>query len=118
MQDQRISVRTNLLKTHARISKDGRVWKEVDVLDISCGGLGFISDVELEKSSHLRIEGEVSDFVHSMDLSCDIDIIFVSKTADGFLHGVKFRDMPKAQHTGLGVFIDLTVTKYPTLLLE
>ncbi|MCL1842380.1 MAG: PilZ domain-containing protein [Defluviitaleaceae bacterium] len=118
-QEKRISIRTNLLGVSAKISKDGWKWEEVVVKDISDGGIGFIANAEYPIGEKILLEGEASDFARSMDISCDIKIMFVSPAPDGkFLYGVRFMNMSKAQSTGLGIFIELMVTKYPSLLLE
>ena len=118
-QERRISIRTNLLGVTAKISKDGWKWEDVDVRDISDGGLGFTAETEYPIGEKLVLEGEASDFARGMDISCDIRIVFVSETSDGkYLYGVRFMNMSKAQHIGLGIFIELLVTKYPSLLLQ
>ncbi|MCL2388083.1 MAG: PilZ domain-containing protein [Defluviitaleaceae bacterium] len=118
-QERRISIRTNLLGVTARISKDGWKWEEVAVKDISDGGLGFTSDTDFPIGEKLLLEGEASDFARGMDISCDIKIVFAGTTQEGkYLYGVRFMNMSKAQHTSLGIFIELMVTKYPSLLLE
>jgi c-di-GMP-binding flagellar brake protein YcgR len=117
--ERRISVRTNLLGVTGQISKDGWRWEEITVRDISDGGLGFVAATEYQKGDMLLLEGEVSDFLRSMDISCDIKVVFVGTTSDKkFLYGVGFKNMSKAQRVGLSIFIELMVTKYPSLLLQ
>lgn len=119
MTERRISIRTNLLGVSAKISKDGWKWEEVAVKDISDGGLGFVADSEYPIGEKLLLEGEASDFARGMDISCDIKVVFVGNTPDGkYLFGVRFMNMSKAQQTGLSIFIELMVTKYPSLLLQ
>jgi c-di-GMP-binding flagellar brake protein YcgR len=118
-QERRISVRTNLLGVTAKISKDGWKWEEVTVKDISDGGMGFVAGTDFPIGEKLLLEGEASDFARAMDISCDIKIVFVGSTPEGkHIYGVRFINMSKAQQTGLGIFIELMVTKYPSLLLE
>jgi len=118
-QEHRISARTTLLSVNVQVSVDGRKWTEVEVRDISDGGFGFVSEVEFERGAHLYMEGDVSDFTRQMSISCDIDVIFCGKYSDGRnIYGVKFLNMSKAEHTGLAVFIELMVTKYPKLLVQ
>ena len=119
VQERRISIRTNLLGVSAKISKDGWKWEEITVRDISDGGIGFVAATEYPVGEKLFLEGEASDFAHSMDITCEINIVFADKEPDGkYLYGVRFLNMSKAQHTGLGILIELLVTKYPSLLLE
>ena len=119
IQERRISIRTNLLGVSAKISKDGWKWEEVTVKDISDSGLGFVADTEYPIGEKLILEGEASDYAHVMDISCDIKVVFVGKEPDGkFLYGVRLLNLSKAQHTGLGILIELLVTKFPALLLE
>ena len=118
-QERRISIRTNLLGVSARISKDGWKWEDVVVRDISDGGIGFEAATEYPIGEKLLLEGEASDFARSMDISCDIRVVFTGTTPEGrYLYGVRFMNMSKAQHTGLSIFIELMVTKYPSLLLQ
>lgn len=118
-QERRISVRTNLLGVSAKVSKDGWKWEEILVKDISDGGIGFEISAEHPVGEKLVLEGEASDFARSMDISCDVRIIFASATADGkYFYGARFINMSKAQTIGLGIFIELMVTKYPSLLLQ
>jgi c-di-GMP-binding flagellar brake protein YcgR len=118
-QERRISIRTNLLGVTAKISKDGWKWEDVVVKDISDGGLGFEVDSEFPIGEKLILEGEASDFSRSMDISCDIRVVFAGTTPEGkFLYGVRFTSMSKTQQTGLSIFIELMVTKYPSLLLQ
>jgi c-di-GMP-binding flagellar brake protein YcgR len=118
-QERRISIRTNLLGVSAKISKDGWKWDEVEVKDISDGGLGFVAPSAFPVGEMLLLEGETSDFARTMDISCDIKIIFAGETPEGkHTYGVRFMNMSKAQQTSLGIFIELMVTKYPSLLLE
>ncbi|MCL1877409.1 MAG: PilZ domain-containing protein [Defluviitaleaceae bacterium] len=118
-QERRISIRTNLLGVSARVSKDGWKWDDVVVHDISDGGIGFEMQTEYPVGEKLLLEGEASDFARSMDISCGLRIVFSGTTADGkFTYGARFTNMSKAQTTGLGIFIELMVTKYPSLLLE
>jgi hypothetical protein len=117
--ERRISIRTNLLGVSAKISKDGWIWEEVVAKDISDGGLGFISDKEYPIGEKLVLEGEASDAARSMDISCNVKVVFVGEAPGGkFSYGVRFMNMSKAQHTSLGIFIELLVTKYPSLLLQ
>jgi c-di-GMP-binding flagellar brake protein YcgR len=119
VQERRISVRTNLLGVTAKISKDGWKWEEIIVKDISDGGLGFVASADFPIGEKLLLEGEASDFARAMDISCDIKVVFVGSAPDGQnIFGVRFMNMSKAQQTGLGIFIELMVTKYPSLLLE
>ena len=116
-QERRISVRTNLLGVTAKISKDGGKWEEVEVKDISDGGLGFIASSEFSIGEKISLEGEASDFARTLDISCEIKVVFVGTTPEGkFSYGVRFMNMP--QQTSLSIFIELMVTKYPSLLLE
>ncbi|MCL2356752.1 MAG: PilZ domain-containing protein [Defluviitaleaceae bacterium] len=118
-QEKRISVRTNLLDITAQISKDGWKWEDVAVKDISDGGIGFEMQTEYPIGEQLVLEGKASDFARGMDISCDIRVVFAGKTADGkFAYGARFLNMSKAQTTGLSIFIELMVTKYPSLLLQ
>jgi c-di-GMP-binding flagellar brake protein YcgR len=117
--ERRISIRTNLLGVSAKISKDGWKWEDVVVKDISDGGLGFEASTEYPIGEKLILEGEASDFARGMDISCDVRVVFVGATSDKkFLYGVRFMNMSKAQNTGLSIFIELMVTKYPSLLLQ
>lgn len=120
-QERRISVRTNLLDVKAKISKDGWKWEDIAVKDISDGGISFASKVEYPVGEGLILEGDASDFARCMDISCDMRIVFTDpvKTPEGrFLYGARFLNMSKAQYTSLGIFIELMVTKYPSLLLK
>ncbi|MCL1844340.1 MAG: PilZ domain-containing protein [Defluviitaleaceae bacterium] len=118
-QERRISIRTNLLGVSAKVSKDGWKWEEIVVNDISDGGIGFEMQTEYPVGEKLIMQGEASDFARAMDISCDVRIVFAGTTADGnFLYGARFTNMSKAQTTGLSVFIELMVTKYPSLLLQ
>jgi c-di-GMP-binding flagellar brake protein YcgR len=117
--ERRISIRTNLLGVSAKISKDGWKWEDVVVKDISDGGLGFEAATEYPIGEKLLLEGEASDFARGMDISCDIRVVFAGSAPEGkFLYGIRFMNMSKAQQTGLSIFIELMVTKYPSLLLQ
>jgi len=119
MQEQRISVRTNLLDVHVKISTDGQNWTDVVALDISDGGLGFVSDAEFPKGTKFMMQGAVSDHVKHMNVNCECKVIFsASHSDDKTMHGVKFLDISRVQRTALSIFIEQMVTKYPSLLIE
>ena len=119
MEEKRVSPRTSMLGVSAKVSMDGNSWQDVPVRDISSGGLGFVSDVQSTKGDMFKIEGEVSDFARSMEFACDVKVVVCVPLPDGkFMCGVKYVDMPKAQQTGLSIFIELMVTKFPVLLVQ
>jgi len=108
-----------LLDVHVKISTDGQKWSDVLALDISDGGLGFVSDVEFPKGTKLMIQGEVSDHIKNMNINCECKVVFsTSYSEDKTMHGVKFVDISRVQRTSLSIFIEQMVTKYPSLLLE
>jgi len=118
MQEKRISVRTGLLGVEIKISKDGTRWTTVATKDISDGGLSFVSRKEFDLGTKLNLKGEASDFTKTIDISCNIEIVFCGKTPEGeSLYGVKFLDMDNDRHTRLSIFIEKMVTKYPPLLV-
>lgn len=118
IQERRISVRTSLLGVSAKISRDGWKWEDVLVKDVSDGGLSFLAETEYPIGEKLVLEGEASDFARGMDISCDVRVVFVTESEGKYLYGVRFVNMSKEQQIGLGIFIELMVTKYPTLLLQ
>ena len=118
MQDKRISIRAHLMGVKAKISPDGKTWTEVSAVDISDGGIGFTSDAEYHRGETLKIQTEISDFLRTMEIDCDIKVIFVGNKGDGYTYGCKFMHMGKAEHTALSIFIELMVTKHPSLLIE
>ena len=120
MQEKRISVRTHLMGVGARISKDNKTWTDVDVRDISDGGICFISKEEFPRGTTLKLHGNISDFLRTMEIDCDVKVVF---TKDGdeqnsYSLGCKFMYLSKAEQTALSIFIELLVTKYPSLLIE
>jgi len=119
MLEKRISVRTNMLCVRAGVSEEGESWTNVDVRDISDGGLSFTSRKVLKKDSFMKFEGDVSDYmIRSMDISCDIQITFVKEDdkGGGYLYGARFLNLTNAQRTSLSIFIELMVTKFPDLM--
>jgi len=120
MQEKRISVRTHLMGVGARISSDAKTWTNVEVKDISDGGIRFISKDEIPKGSVLKLHGDISDFLRVMEIDCDIKVVFASESEEGggYSNGCKFLYLSKADQTALSIFIELLVTKYPSLLLE
>jgi len=121
MQEKRVSVRTNLLAVDARVSQGNDEWTDITVRDISDGGLGFVSDVQFTKGTKLVLEGDATDVATSIDINCDVEVIFCGRPeAEGgkYLCGVRFLDMPKQHHTELGIFIEKIVSKYPSLLVD
>ena len=119
MKERRVSVRTNMLGVTARVSTDGSKWEKISVRDISDSGIGFIMDSEYPIDEVLILKGEVSDVTRSMEVSCEMKIIFAAKTTDEkFLYGTRFIDMSKEQRVSLGIFIELMVTKFPSLLMQ
>ena len=117
MQEKRIAVRTQLLSVHASITDDeGLGWSSISVKDISSGGLRFISKKELPLNSRLKFEGDVSDYVRSMDITCDVQLVFCEKTEQGYLCGARFLNLSVAHRTGLSIFIELMVTRHPDLM--
>lgn len=117
MQEKRISVRTDMLGVHARLSTNGRIWTEVTVHDISDSGLGFISDNEIKTGATFMLNCSVTDFVKDLTFECDLKIIFAGKTPDGhFLYGSKFVGLEHAHHVELSIFVEMMLTKYPPLL--
>lgn len=117
MQEKRISVRTHLLCVQASVTDDEALgWSRVEVRDISSGGLQFVTKKEFPINSRLKFEGDVSDFVRSMDITCDIQLVFCEKTDGGYLCRARFLNLSVSHRTGLSVFIELMVTKYPDML--
>ena len=117
MQEKRISVRTQLLGVQASITEDeGLGWSNINVKDISDGGLRFVAKRPFPIDVRLKFEGDVSDFVRSMDITCDIQVIFCEKTDGGFMCGARFINLTTSQRTSLSIFIELMVTKHPDLL--
>lgn len=117
MHEKRISVRTDLLGVEAKVSDDGDNWLTVSARDISDSGLGFVADKEFPPGSQLKFEGSVSDHVKTLELVCDMRVIFSGTTPEGkFLYGSRFFNMTKEQKMGLSVFIEMMVTKFPPLL--
>jgi len=119
MQEKRISVRTHLMGVGARVSRDGKDWVSVAVKDISDGGIRFISKEEFPRGSQLKLHSEISDFLRTMELDCDIKVVFVqAEDNSGYSIGCKYMYLPKEQQTSLSIFIELLVTKYPSLLID
>ena len=117
MQEKRISVRTQLLGVQASVTEDeGLGWSNIIVKDISDGGLRFVSKKSYPIDVRLKFEGDVSDFIRSMDITCDIQLIFCEKIDGGFLCGARFINLTSSQRTSLSIFIELMVTKHPDLL--
>ena len=117
MLEKRISVRTNMLCVHAGVGEEGKGWTNVDVRDISDGGLSFTSKKLFKRDSFMKFEGDVSDYmIRSMDISCDIQITFVKQEDKGYLYGARFLNLTNAQRTSLSIFIELMVTKFPDLM--
>ena len=114
---RRISVRTKLLNVQASVTEDeAQGWHNVTVRDISDGGLSFASNRSYPLDMRLKLEGDVSDYVRSIDISCDVEIIFCERAEDGFLCGARFMNLSSSQRTTLSIFIELIVTKHPDLL--
>jgi len=119
LNEKRVSVRTHLLDVNIRVSDDGgKNWNDVQVKDISDGGLGFTADKEYPRGSELKLRGTVSDFARGLDIECDIKVVFCEKIDDVYNIGAAFRGMGKVLHTELGIFVEMVVTKYPSLLLD
>ena len=120
MQEKRISVRTHLMGVGARVSKDGKAWTDVEVKDISDGGMRFSSSEEHPKGTILKFHGDISDFLKVMEIDCDLKVVFAQPGEDGdcFISGCKFLCLPKEKQTELSVFIEKLVTRYPILLLQ
>lgn len=119
MQEQRISVRTNMLGVNARISSDGRNWVDIKAKDISDGGMSFTAMSEFPRGTRLTIEGDAADIAKSVDITCDAEVVFNSPLSDGkFLYGVKFLDLPHSHKVELSIFIELMIKKYPDLIFH
>ena len=117
MQEKRISVRTQLLSVQASVTEDeGLGWSNITVKDISDSGLSFVSKRSFPIDMQLRFEGDVSDYVRGMDITCDIQIVFSEKRSEGYFCGAKFVNLTTSQRTSLSIFIELMVTKHPDLL--
>ena len=122
MKEKRVSIRIadELLSVGARVSTDGgNSWIAIYVRDISDSGMGFTAEKEIPVGTKLTLEGSVSDYMKHIDIGCEMGIIFAGKTPEGKnLYGGKFLDMDKTQHTELGIFIEMIVTKFPPLLQQ
>ena len=117
MQEKRISVRTQLLCVHASVTEEeGLGWTNIVVNDISDGGLSFTSKKSFPIDQLLKFEGDVSDYVRGMDITCDIRIVFCEKADGKYTYGARFVNLTTPQRTSLSIFIELMVTKYPNLL--
>ena len=117
MQEKRISVRTHLLCVQASVTEEEALgWSNIKIKDISDGGLCFTSKKSFPIDGLLKFEGDVSDYVRSMDITCDIRIVFCEKIDGEYNYGARFVNLTTSQRTSLSIFIELMVTKYPNLL--
>ncbi|MCL2224298.1 MAG: PilZ domain-containing protein [Defluviitaleaceae bacterium] len=118
-QERRVSVRTKMLGVTGNvISNKGTKRDEIHAQDISEGGLRFELDAQYSAGETVRFEGETSDISRTLDISCDMEIVSVERMAAGkFLYGTRFLNLTKDQQVTLGIFIELMVTKFPTLLV-
>jgi len=115
MRENRISSRTKLMRVVARISADGITWEDISSRDISDGGIGFTAKEPFTKGNIYKINGEITDFMKTMELDCDVLILNVEEDTEGYMHHCKFLNMSHSSHTELGVFIELLVSKFPNL---
>ena len=117
MQEKRVSVRTKLLSVHASVTEDEMLgWSNITVRDISDGGLSFVSKRPFPVDMKLKFEGDVSDYIRGIDITCDIQVVFCEETVGGYLLGARFINLTSSQRTSLSIFIELIVTKHPDLL--
>ena len=117
MREKRISVRTHLLSVQASVTEEEALgWSNITIRDISDGGLSFTSKKSFPIDRLLKFEGDVSDYVRNMDITCDIRIVFCEKIEGLYTYGARFVNLTTSQRTSLSIFIELMVTKYPDLL--
>jgi c-di-GMP-binding flagellar brake protein YcgR len=119
MRENRISSRSKLMSVAAKISADGgESWMDIISRDISDGGIGFTSMVEYPKGTVLKLYGAVTDFMRTMSIECDIKVVFAGKEGNEFVCGCKFLNLPRQEHTALSIFIELLMTRHPSLEVD
>jgi len=118
--ERRISARTTMLEVDVKISKDGWMdWEVVETKDISVSGIRFVAQSKFAKGEKVVLRGVVADETRNMDISCDVNIVYLSETPDKrFLYGASLSNLSKIQGTCLGLFVELMVLKFPESVVE
>ncbi|MCL2048912.1 MAG: hypothetical protein FWG87_09310 [Defluviitaleaceae bacterium] len=117
--ERRINARTSMLDVDVKVSRDGWMdWEVVETEDISLTGIRFVAQSKFSKEEKIVLRGVVADDVRNMDISCDVNIVYMSELPNKrFLYGASLSNLSKMQATCLGLFVELMVLKHPSSLV-
>lgn len=79
----------------ASISFDGMGWKDVELCDISAGGLRFSSKRNFEKNAHLKFDLNVYNAFSEFNMKVEGSIINSNAASDKTEYAVKFDNINK-----------------------
>lgn len=93
--DKRRYQRCSNLICKVLASKDGKNWHNVDLVDISAGGMRFSTSKVINVNSKLFFQLYVYNMLSEFNLSLDAQIIRFEKIGEAATYSVKFVDISK-----------------------
>ena len=100
----------------AKTSADNKTWSEVEMSDISDGGLGFSTSKSYNKGDILFIDAYINPkMVRFGDISITTQSVVTGVRQSGennFIVGVRFTGLSNDAQSYLGSIVDIIISKY------
>lgn len=94
----------------AMISMDGRRWWDIELCDISAGGLKFASNSTYEVNMPVNLQLKVYNMLSEFDMRLEGHIVRVERQKDGYAYAVKFDSINKYNQVQLDEVIKSKIT--------
>lgn len=85
----------------AMISMDKKTWLDIEMCDISAGGLKFVSDAAYELGAQMDIQLKVYNMMSEFEMELEGNIIRIQEERNGYAYSVKFHSMDKYKRVQL-----------------
>ena len=115
--NKRKSARTDLFSVLAKISKDGEHWSDIEIVDISTGGVLFKAASAFEEGDHVWFDLLIKPIMFITHTTLNIKTqgeVLDSRPAreNSTVYGAKFSRLPSRDETELGMLIQMIYEKY------
>jgi len=88
--DKRLYQRGEHFHSAAKVSRDNRVWKSVEINDLSSGGMSVIAKEKYNVGEKLFFDLEIQGFFSQFEIECEGIIKNERHTHDNQIYGVVF----------------------------
>ena len=118
----RAYVRTNYWSVEAKVSLDQETWTEVQVPDISAGGLQFLSHDTISEGQSVWFDLSINPLMREVPDMVYVEAKGVVKRAIGAnnrvrTYGVEFTEITENERIRLDVLINRTIEKFGRIVL-